>query len=113
MVYIGLAIFVLCELGNLQCHLMLSNLRPASGSQVRPIPSGFLFDLVACPNYTFEIFSWVGFSIMTQLTLSYVFTVVGAIQMADWAMKKHQGYKKTYDKEYKSLNRKAMFPFIY
>ena len=44
---------------------MLANLRPATGSDVRPIPSGFLFELVSCPNYTFEVSSWIGFSIMT------------------------------------------------
>lgn len=112
-VYIGLAIFALCEVGNLICHIMLSNLRPAEGSQARTIPSGFLFNYVACPNYTFEIFSWVGFSIMTQLPFSYLFTLVGFLQMADWAQKKHKGYKKTYDKEYTKLRRKAIIPFIY
>ena len=74
--YAGLAIFVLCELGNLICHVMLSNLRPAEGSKKRPIPKGFLFDYVACPNYTFEVMSWVGFSIMTGLLFSYAFTIV-------------------------------------
>lgn len=74
--HVGLAIFVLCEVGNLICHVMLSNLRPAEGSKKRPIPKGFLFDYVACPNYTFEIMSWVGFSVMTGLLFSYAFTIV-------------------------------------
>ena len=82
------------------------------GSQERPIPSGFLFDYVSCPNYTFEILAWVGFSIMTQIPYAYAFTIVGAIQMSSWAQKKHQGYKLSSDK-YKSLRRKAIFPFIY
>lgn len=54
-VKVGAAIFALSELGNLTCHVMLRNLRPAEGSKQRPIPSGFLFDLVSCPNYTFEV----------------------------------------------------------
>jgi very-long-chain enoyl-CoA reductase len=111
-VYAGLGIFLLSELGNLICHLMLSSLRPAEGSKKRPIPKGFLFNFVACPNYTFEVLSWVGFSIMTQLPASYVFTVVGFAQMADWALKKHREYKKSYDKEYTSLRRKAIVPFL-
>jgi very-long-chain enoyl-CoA reductase len=53
-VNIGLGIFILSELGNLYTHVLLSNLRPASGSKQRPIPKGFGFDLVSCPNYTFE-----------------------------------------------------------
>jgi len=112
-VYIGLGIFALCELGNLICHLMLSNMRPKEGSQDRSIPTGFLFDYVACPNYTFEVFSWVGFSVMTQIPFAYLFTVVGFAQMAEWAQKKHSGYKKTYDTEYTKLKRKAIIPFLY
>jgi very-long-chain enoyl-CoA reductase len=112
-VNIGLGIFALSEIGNLICHLMLSNLRPAEGSQKRTIPSGFLFDFVACPNYTFEVFSWVGFSILTNIPYAYLFTLVGFLQMADWAQKKHKGYKKTYDKEYTKLKRKAIIPFLY
>jgi very-long-chain enoyl-CoA reductase len=111
-VYIGLAIFLLSELGNLKCHLMLSNMRPKEGAQDRSIPRGFLFELVACPNYTFEVLSWVGFSIMTNLIFSYLFTFVGFLQMTEWAIKKHKGYKKTYDKEYTQLRRKAIVPFV-
>ena len=112
-VHIGLAIFALSEIGNLICHLMLSSLRPAEGSQKRTIPTGFLFNYVACPNYTFEVLSWVGFSILTNLPFAYLFTLLGFLQMADWAQKKHKGYKKTYDKEYTSLKRKAIIPFLY
>jgi very-long-chain enoyl-CoA reductase len=111
-VQVGLAIFVLCELGNLYTHLKLSSMRPAELSKKREIPKGFMFDLVACPNYFFEVMSWVGFSVMTNLLFSYLFTLVGFLQMADWAMKKHKGYKKTYDKEYTKLRRKAIIPFI-
>ena len=137
-VYVGLIIFALSEIGNLICHLMLSSMRPAEGSQKREIPKGFLFELVACPNYTFEVLSWVGFSIMTNLGFSYLFTLVGFLQMvswvdfdflkyisfhllliainmnikSDWALKKHKGYKKTYEKEYTKLNRKAIVPFV-
>lgn len=112
-VYAGLVIFVLSELGNFAIHLKLAGMRPAELSKKRDIPKGFGFDLVACPNYTFEIMSWVGFSIMTGIVWSWLFTLVGFYQMQEWAIKKHQGYKKTYDKEYTSLNRKAIIPFIY
>jgi hypothetical protein len=48
------------------------------GSDARATPGGPLFALVSCPNYTAEVLSWVGFSIMTQIGVSYAFTVVGA-----------------------------------
>lgn len=70
--YIGAAIFTLCEIGNLSIHLALKNLRPP-GTTVRkiPMPTGVLpftalFNFVSCPNYTYEIGSWIGFTIMTS-----------------------------------------------
>lgn len=111
-VYTGLAIFIISEIGNLVCHLMLSNMRPKEGSNKRDIPRGFLFDLVSCPNYTFEVASWIGFSIMTMIHFSWLFTLLGFIQMAEWANKKHKGYMKEYE-EYKGLRRKRIVPFIY
>lgn len=112
-VHVGLAIFVLSELGNLICHIMLSNMRPKEGSQDRNIPRGFLFEYVACPNYTFEVLSWVGFSVFTQIPFAYLFTLIGFLQMADWAQKKHKGYKKQFDADYIKLRRKAILPFLY
>jgi very-long-chain enoyl-CoA reductase len=109
---IGLGIFVLCEVGNLICHIMLSNMRDKEGSKERNVPKGFLFDLVACPNYTFEIIAWVGFSIMTNILFSWIFTAVGFYQMSVWANQKHQGYLKS-SEEYKKLRRKRIIPFIY
>ncbi|KAF1775897.1 3-oxo-5-alpha-steroid 4-dehydrogenase, C-terminal [Phytophthora cactorum] len=88
---------------NLCVHVQLRNMRPAEGSKERPIPKGPLFSLVSCPNYTFEVLGWVGFSIFTQVAASY---------MADWALKKHRGYLKTYGDEYKKLRRKSIIPFI-
>lgn len=35
------------------------------------MPAGPLFALVSCPNYTAEVLSWVGFSIMTQVRCSW------------------------------------------
>ena len=61
LVQLGLVVFVVSELGNLVCHVMLSRLRPAEGGQegkARPIPTGFLFELVSCPNYFCEVLSW-------------------------------------------------------
>lgn len=52
------------ELSNGFTHLTLRNLRPA-GTRTRAIPYGYGFDLVSCPNYTFEIIGWIVLSIMT------------------------------------------------
>ena len=58
-VYSGLAAFIIGELGNLQAHYTLRNLRKP-GTRERNIPKGGLFELVSCANYTFEIFAWFG-----------------------------------------------------
>lgn len=68
--------FALSELGNLTCHLMLSRLRPADGAKTRPIPAGFLFDLVSCPNYFFEARGLVFLSLMVVVGVLLVFGIV-------------------------------------
>jgi very-long-chain enoyl-CoA reductase len=55
----------------------------------------------------------LNFIMVAQIPFAYLFTIIGFAQMASWAMQKHKGYKKTYDKEYTSLKRKAIIPFIY
>lgn len=110
-VQLGLALFAVSEFLNFCVHVQLRNLRPAEGSKERPIPKGPLFALVSCPNYTFEVLGWVGFSLVTQIFFSYVFTLFGFIQMTEWAIKKHRGYVKSYGDAYKKLRRKAIVPF--
>jgi very-long-chain enoyl-CoA reductase len=110
-IYIGAALMAVSELINLLVHVQLSGMRKQEGSDDRKAPGGPLFALVSCPNYTAEILSWVGFSIMTQIGMSYAFTVVGFLQMTQWAIQKHVGYLKS-DKEYKAKGRKAIVPFL-
>lgn len=83
---------------------------------MRAIPHGALFELVSCPNYTFEVLAWTGFSIMTKTATAYLFTLLGFLQMLEWALKKHRLYKKEFDgkdgrKQY-PRNRKAIVPFL-
>ncbi|XP_043499424.1 very-long-chain enoyl-CoA reductase [Polistes fuscatus] len=113
--YVGLVTFAFCELGNLFIHLALRDLRPP-GSTVRKIPVAtgnlwtLLFNFVSCPNYTYEIGSWIGFTIMTSCLPAGLFTLAGAYQMTMWALGKHRAYKKEFS-QYPKV-RKAIFPFI-
>jgi hypothetical protein len=43
---------------------------------------------------------------------AWIFTVVGIIQMAIWAAKKHNAYKKEFGVAY-PRDRKVMIPFIF
>jgi len=101
--------FALAELLNFAVHYRLSNMRSGDGDQARKAPRGGLFSLVSCPNYTFEVLSWVFFSLGTGMLPSWFFTLVGFAQMSDWALKKHRAYVKD---EPDLKHRKAIVPFL-
>jgi len=114
-IYGGLAAFVLCELGNLSIHLLLRDLRPA-GSKERKIPypnsnplTG-LFNLVSCPNYTYEVGAWIAFTTLTQSLPALLFTTAGFLQMHIWAKGKHRNYKKEFPNYPKG--RTPIVPFL-
>ncbi|EPQ07512.1 Trans-2,3-enoyl-CoA reductase [Myotis brandtii] len=114
-VKLALAIFVICQLGNFSIHMALRDLRPA-GSKTRKIPYPtknpftWLFLLVSCPNYTYEVGSWIGFAIMTQCLPVALFSLVGFIQMTIWAKGKHRSYLKEF-RDYPPL-RMPIIPFL-
>jgi len=99
----------LFELGNFLVHVQLSSMRRADGDTSRAVPGGPLFALVSCPNYTFEVLSWVAFSAGTSIAYSWAFTVVGLLQMTQWALKKHAGYVKG---DSRVRSKKSIIPFI-
>ncbi|KAK4313378.1 hypothetical protein Pmani_015273 [Petrolisthes manimaculis] len=110
----ALAMFVVCEVGNLSIHLALRNLRPPGTKERRvPYPNSnpltMLFQTVSCPNYTYEVGAWVAFTVMTQCIPAGMFAVCGFYQMAMWAVGKHRNYIKDF-KNYPK--RKAIIPFI-
>jgi len=113
--YLGLAIFALCEIGNYGVHVALRNLRPPGTKERRiPVPTSNsftkLFDFVSCPNYTYEIGSWIGFTLLTSTLAAALFTIAGGYQMAMWALGKHRNYKKEFPDYPRS--RKAIFPLV-
>ena len=106
---IAVFLYVFAELSNYRTHVMLRDLRPA-GTRERNIPRGFGFDLVSCPNYSFEILAWCAISSVTGSLASWAFTIIGGVQMYFWAIKKHQRYKKEF-KDY-PRGRKMLIPFV-
>ncbi|EJW77552.1 hypothetical protein WUBG_11540, partial [Wuchereria bancrofti] len=112
----GLIGFIICEFGNLSVHLLLRNLRPL-GTKVRKIPMPdinpmtLMFHFVSCPNYTYEVGSWLWFSYMTQSLPALIFTFAGFLQMAIWAKDKHRNYRREFPNYPK--HRRAMIPFVF
>lgn len=112
LVAIGLALYGAGELGNLQTHLTLRDLRGAGTAQ-RGIPRGFLFDLVTCPNYLTEIISWLGVYFLSGFNWAVlIFIVAAGGQMAAWAKKKERRYRKEFGDKYHK-KRFSMIPGIW
>lgn len=113
---LGGAVFVLAELGNARAHRMLRDLRPA-GSALRVIPRGFLFELVSCPHYLFEILSWVGFALVVRTWASVAFLLLGSGILASWAHTRHVAYRKDFDghqgRELYPSARRALIPLVF
>ncbi|PKI84959.1 Tsc13p [Malassezia vespertilionis] len=103
-------VWVLAEFGNLQTHIILMRLRPP-GTRVRNIPRGGLFEMVSCPNYFYEVLSWVAVTVMTMSFAALLFTLVSAAQMTVWAIKKHKAYRSEFQGTYPK--RKIMYPFVF
>ena len=112
LLYGGLLAYTIGELGNLDAHLTLRGLR-SSGGRERGIPDGFGFSLVTCPNYMFEVVSWIGIYFVTRLNFSVLlFAIVSTGQMMSWAKKKERNYRKEFGDKYKQ-KRFTMLPGIW
>ncbi|KAK5120263.1 hypothetical protein LTR85_006469 [Meristemomyces frigidus] len=109
--YIGLALFIAGELGNLNTHLVLRGLRSAGGTE-RGVPKGLGFGLVTCPNYLFEIIAWTGILLINRSWSTAVFTAIAAAQMGVWAKKKESRYMKELGTKY-NKKRYSMIPGVW
>ena len=107
--YGACALFCVFEFLNLMTHITLKNLR-RPGTTERNIPYGWGFGLVSSANYLWESLAWLTFVVQAQVIGGYVFLLASIYQMAVWAVKKHQRYKKEFPNYPKG--RKAIFPFI-
>ena len=105
----GLIVFIIGEIGNGYSHIKLRLLRP-KGSHLHYKPHGFLFDSITCPNYTFEILSWIGFAMVSQTVVSILFPICGGSQMFIWADEKR---KKLGEEFPDVLNRGRLLPCKY
>lgn len=112
LLYGGLVAYTIGEFGNLYAHLVLRGLR-SSGGRERGIPQGMGFGLVTCPNYMFEVLSWIGMYLVSGLSLSVLlFAIVSTGQMMSWAKKKERNYRNEFGDRYKK-KRFTMLPGIW
>lgn len=105
-----LGAWIWAQLSNFKTHITLRNLR-RPGTRERNIPFGYGFKRVTCPNYTFEIISWVVMACMTQNIFVVIFALVGARQMYAWALKKHKQYITEFGDKY-PRSRRLLVPHL-
>ncbi|XP_067309209.1 trans-2,3-enoyl-CoA reductase-like 2b [Pseudorasbora parva] len=115
-IYSALAMFLVCEFGNLSVHLILNRIscngsRPTEIPYPTKNPFTWLFFFVSCPNYTYEVGSWISFTVMTQCVPVGVFAFLGLIQMTIWAREKHKTYGQQFE-DYPDL-RTAIIPLFF
>ncbi|WYZ36778.1 hypothetical protein EsH8_II_000284 [Colletotrichum jinshuiense] len=108
---LGTIIFLFGEASNAIVHLNLASLRSLGGTE-RKIPRGYGFSVVTCPNYMFEIISWIGVIVTSRSWAVAVFIIVGAAQMASWAKGKERAYRKEFPETYKK-KKFVLLPGIY
>ena len=118
-----LASFFIFEFLNFLCHLKLRKLRKTKNSEgivcismERKVPSGFFFDYLIVPNYTFELLSWAAFSTFFKSYAATGFTLLSGAIMTQWGLQKKQRYLEMTDisEEEKNMlkNRWVIIPFL-
>lgn len=108
--YAVVAVWVFAQVSNFVTHMTLRRIRPA-GTRKRAIPTGYGFDAVTCPNYSFEVLGWIAVTMLAGGNWSaMLFSVVGAVTMFKWALKKEKGYRKEFGSAYRK--KKVMIPGI-
>ncbi|KAH7155336.1 steroid alpha reductase family protein [Dactylonectria estremocensis] len=105
---LGAALYLFGETGNALIHRYLSTLRSTGGTE-RKIPVGYGFGIVTCPNYMFEVLSWVGIILVSRDWTVALFITIGILQMFDWAKGKERAYRKEFGDSYKK-KRYVMLP---
>ena len=106
---LGLTVFVVGWLGNLDSDNKLRSLRK-SGDTSYKIPKGGLYRWISAPNYGCEILMWIGWAIATWSTPGLAFALYSAANLAPRALNHHSWYRKNFD-EYPT-ERKALIPYI-
>ena len=104
--------WALCEVLNLYTHLHLASLR-SDGSREAKIPTAWPFRRVCSPNYSFEIGSWIFYSLATASPAAWAFTTLGAWQMATWSKQKLKRYKRKFKDEEAFTATHALVPGVF
>jgi very-long-chain enoyl-CoA reductase len=98
--YVGLAIFAVGETCNGMVHQHLASLRKPGGTE-KQIPHCVGSSWVTCPNYMFEVISWVGVILISRSWTVVAFIVMGCRFMRAWSRDKEKALRKMFGDRYK------------
>jgi very-long-chain enoyl-CoA reductase len=105
------ALFFLSIVGNFVHHYKLRLLKlDMDHTRKRTFPNGLLFELVACPHYTFECLTWLLFAVISNTFASWCFFFATVALLLRWSKERYLNYKQM--KGYPE-HRKALIPFLY
>lgn len=109
---LGAIIFFIGMGINLYSDHIIRNLR-APGDNNHYIPHKGLYRYVAAANYFGETVEWIGYAILTWSVAGVVFVMWTFANLAPRARRIHKKYCDEFGKEYSSLHRRYIIPFLY
>uniref|UniRef100_A0A7N0U5P5 3-oxo-5-alpha-steroid 4-dehydrogenase C-terminal domain-containing protein n=1 Tax=Kalanchoe fedtschenkoi TaxID=63787 RepID=A0A7N0U5P5_KALFE len=110
LMYAGVVAFLIGICGNFYHHYLLSKLRE-SGSKEYKIPQGGLFSLVICPHYFFEIFGFLGFTLISQTLYALSFTMGTIFYLMGRSYVTRKWYASKFEDFPKHIKR--LIPYVY
>jgi len=111
----GLALFLAGNACQHRCHVILAGLRGrgAADQSRYALPSGFLFDLVACPHYTSELVVYLGVLLLGGLDLALLLLQVFIfLELGFSAWTQDSWYRRKFPEEYPT-KRRALIPMVF
>lgn len=123
----GLALFIYASIHQWRCHKILYSLRyrmigeenerERSDHQALPayaVPTGDLFNYVACPHYLCEILIYISIWLVTACQSRTILWTIGwtVINLAITARESQGWYLRTFKDKY-PRNRRALIPFVW
>lgn len=106
---VGMAAFFAGYAINQKADSVLIGLRRPGETGYR-LPSGWLYDYVACPNYLGEIIEWSGFALATWSLPGLAFALFTTANIGPRAVANLRWYRATFPDYPK--DRKALIPFV-
>lgn len=108
----GTCVFFLGMGMNIRADYIVRHLR-RPGDTRHYIPRGGMFRYVSAASYLGELVEWAGFALLTWSWAGVVFLLWTAANLVPRAGRLHVRYLREFGREYSTLNRKRIIPFIY